>query len=801
MRPIILSVVLANAYLGYVTESSAEKTVNSLGQIKHHDVVVIRGSKAGSIEIEQIALGDILLLTPGAYVPADARLLTAKNLQIDESILTGESLPAQKTHACLLEASLALADRSNMVFRGTTVTSGSGLAIVVATGSATELGMIQSLMGESSQPETPLQKQLEILGKKMVGASLGISVLVFGIGILRKSNFVETLKTAVSLAVAAIPEGLPAVSSVSLATGIREAVKNHHLFVRHLDAVETLGNIDVICFDKTGTLTLNEMTVSEIHLPGGQKLSVQDHKIVLGNEPVQPAAYPDLMQLIKIGILCNEAEVKGDGMSGSATEIALLYLGTNADIKIDEIRKKFPRSYTQYRSENQNYMLTAHKQENSAEKEYLIAAKGQPNEILNRCTHYLKDGRLVELTPKVRVRIEQANTDMAKNALRVLGFAYGEAGALSNPDGADLVWLGLVGLLDPCRPGISSVISRLQDAGIRTIMITGDQPATALAIGNSLNISGNEAINIFDASNLFDLNPEALATLVEQAHIFARVSPSHKLHIVQALQRAGKIVAMTGDGINDGPALKVSDIGIAMGGVDADLAQRVADLVVAKNNLSGLIQGVEEGRTIHQNLKKAVSYILSQNLSEMIFTLSSVLFGFGEPLTPLQLLWVNLVTDILPELALSQELPEFDVLENYDRNQEEQLVSLTDLKRIGGQSLLLSLASLVGYLYGVKKYGIGPRSRTIGFITLNSASLLHTFSSRSDRHSVFSRIRLSDNKYIPMAVALGFAGEMAAVLSPFFRRFLKTAPLPLKDLAFALACSTAPFLIIEGIKL
>ncbi|HXW52556.1 MAG TPA: HAD-IC family P-type ATPase, partial [Myxococcota bacterium] len=563
---VILGVVLANAYLGYVTESSAEKTVNSVNHIKHPDAMVIRDKKGVTIKLEDIALGDILLLTPGSYVPADARLLSAENLQVDESILTGESLQVLKTYASLFNQNLALADRTNMIFRGTQVTSGSGMAVVVATGRATELGTIQRLMGEAAQPETPLQKELSSLGKKMVGASLGISVLVFGIGILRRSSFLETLKTAISLAVAAIPEGLPAVSTVALATGIKRLAK-HHLLVRHLDAVETMGNIDVICFDKTGTLTLNDMAVAEIHLSGGLSFSVEDHKIVYHDSSKAFADYPDLMQLVKIAVLCNEAEVAGDAISGSPTELALLHLGSEAHISTDELRAQYPRISIQYRSENRNYMITAHESRDE-KNQRLIAAKGQPKEILDRCTSCLKDGKIIALTERERARIEEANDDMAKKALRVLGLAYCEEESIANLDEARLVWLGLVGLADPCRPGIREVISTLQHAGIRTVMITGDQPATALAVGTELNISGGDAINVFDASNLFDLEPDVLASFVEQAHIFARVSPSHKLHIVQALQRVGKIVAMTGDGINDGPALKVSDIGIAMGGVD-----------------------------------------------------------------------------------------------------------------------------------------------------------------------------------------------------------------------------------------
>jgi len=789
---VILAVVLVNAQLGYLTESSAEKTVQSLNQVHYPDVLVMRDGRQISIATNNLTVGDILFLSPGLYVPADARLLITDGLYVDESILTGESLPVHKYHHQLADAALSLGDQINMLFRGTTVISGSGKAVVTATGAATELGAIQVLMKDARQPDTPLEKQLAVLGKKMVGTSLGISLLVFLLGIARRSNWLTTFKTAISLAVAAIPEGLPAVATVSLATGIRRLAK-HHLLVRHLDAVETLGNIDVVCFDKTGTLTLNEMAVLDIQLHKRTAFAV--------DESTKLKASIDLAQLIETAVLCNEAKASGDNIIGSATEAALLSLAIRADVDIDKLRSTFPIVFTQYRSENRNYMLSIHKASSSFSEEplYIVAAKGQPSELLKRCSHYWQNGKAIALTPQDRRIIEQHNASMANRALRVLGVAYQKLTSEPALDKVDLIWLGLVGLADPCRPGIKELITTLHNSGVRTVMITGDQTPTALAIGKELNIGDARNLKALDYKSVANLDPQDFALKIKDAHVFSRVSPSHKLHIVQALQSTSKVVAMTGDGINDGPALKVADIGIALSGTESDVAQRVADLVIAKNNLFGLVRGIEEGRTIHQNLRKAVRYILSQNMSEMIFTFSSSLFGFGEPLTPMQLLWVNLVTDILPELALSQEPPESDVLQSYSKKLEHQLLSSRDIKAISFQSLMLSSASLMGYLYGVKKYGIGEAARSMGFVTLNSASLLHTFSSRSTKSSIFSRHHPSGNKYIPLAVLAGFVAELIAIYGPF-KRILGTVPLKAPDLLASLAFSAAPFFIIEGTK-
>jgi len=793
---VILSVVLINGYLGYVTESSAEKTVNLLNKAVYPDVYIVRNQKMRLIKVEDIALGDILALTPGTLVPADARIIRADNLYLDESILTGESLPINKTHKKLQVERLTLADRTNMVFRGTTVISGSGMAVVVATGSSTELGSIQNLMGDSNPPETPLQKQLHEIGKKMVGASLGISFMVFSIGILRRENFLNILKTAISLAVAAIPEGLPAVATVAFATGIKR-LKKRNLLVRHLDAVETLGNIDVICFDKTGTLTLNKMEVLSLIIENMGLFKVRDRKILQDDHAIKVSDYPSLLQMIKVLVLCNEAESKAHSISGSATEAALLRLAMEANINCDELRAQFPMISIQYRSLHQNYMITVHRNIKD-EKKIFIAAKGTPSEILARCTHYLKDEKPVLLSLEDKIKIEQANKEMAEEALRVLGIAYQELNDNADTKETPLIWLGLVGLRDSIRPEVKGIIKTLHHAGIKTIMITGDQTATARAVGEELNINGQEQLSIVDCAQIMDYDKNAFLSLVEKAHIFSKVSPAYKLHIIKALQQSGKTVAMAGDGINDGPALKVADIGIAMAGQNFDLAQRVADLVVLKNNLSSLIPGIEEGRAVHSNLKKAVNYIISQNLSEMIYTFVSVAIGFKEPLTPLQLLWLNLVTDILPELALSQEPPEFDVLKK--GMEQGNLISKSDLKKVGVQAFVLSFASLAGYFYGVRKYGIGSRARTMGFITLNTASLLHTYSSRSDQYSIFSRSRLQNNKYIPYSIGAGLLAEFVAIYGPFFRKFLKTAPLPVKDLLVTLMCSATPYFIIEGIK-
>lgn len=469
----------------------------------------------------------------------------------------------------------------------------------------------------------------------------------------------------------------------------------------------------------------------------------------------------------------------------------------DTDINPSQLRKHYPLLSVRYRSEHRRLMTTYHRMPG---EKILMATKGSPNEVLARCDFYMKNGELFKLAEQDRLRILTENNRLAEQALRILGVAFRESEAIHKDGEHHMVWVGLVGLTDPIRPGIHRLIEQFHRAGIRTIMITGDQSATALAVGKTLKIGGDHEPEIIDSTRLETIDLKTLSELASRAHIFSRVSPSHKLKIVQALQTSGKIVAMTGDGINDGPALKIADIGVAMGGNGSDTARKVADAILTQDNLTSLIFAVKEGRNVHEDIRKAVAYIVSQNLSEMLFTFLAILSGLGEPLTPMQLLWVNLVTDIFPELALSQDPPESDLMARQPFNPEVPLVTQTDLRKLMMQSLILTSASLGSYYYGIKKYGIGPRSKTLGFMTLNTASLLHTVSSRSDKTSIFDRTRLPENLFIPLSMGTGFIAEIAAILVPRLRTFLKTEELSVSDLCVSGIGAIIPFFIIESIK-
>jgi len=789
----ITVVILLNSYIGYVTESSAEETLQSLTEIKQVTVTVIRSGRQKEVPVAEVVPGDLLILSPGLAIPADLRLLKAHQLSIDESLLTGESLPVNKSSQTIHVKLTPLADRTNMAYCGTTVTGGSGLGIIVATGRQTEIGIIQSLMGQAERPPTPLQRRLEDLTRRMVTISFSLSFLLFIIEFFRKSVGLETLKASIALAVAAAPEGLPTVAVTTLAQAVKKLEKQG-ILARRLEAIETLGTVDVICLDKTGTITLNQMSVAQI-MTVGQKFSIDQNTIYYKKSPTKAFRYLELLKLIQVGILCNEA---GAG-KGSSTESALLELGKTAGFDIDKYRGDHPNLLTIHRSEQHKIMSTVHDLNNG---QLFVAVKGSPHEVLNRCEFYHHHGKVKKLTSEIRTAIQDQNSRMASDALRVLGFAYRKIDREYQREQLEtkLIWLGLVGMSDPIRPGIKELISQFTTAGIRPIMITGDQSNTAAAVGKLLNLGQGKELTILDSTRLENVEPEVLTAMVSQVHIFSRVSPAHKLQIVQALQRAGKTVAMTGDGINDGPALKVADVGIAMSGNGTDIARRVADIILLENKLTAILSAIEEGRTVHQNIKKAVDYIVGQNFSEILFTFVSVAAGLGEPLSAMQLLWINLVTDIFPELALTQELPESDVLKQKPESSDLPILELRDYGKVGLEASLLASTSLSGYLYGIRKYGPGPQAKTLGFLFLNTASLLYTFSARSRKISMFEWDKFKENKFLPAAIGIGFTAELAAAFVPFLRSYLGGGRVTTRDLGITALGSVIPLLIIELTK-
>ena len=754
---LIMGVVVANAFIGYKTESESEKTIRSLQTLVRPAALVIREGRLSEIPSEEVIPGDLLVLRPGTYVAADGRLIEASHLSVDESALTGESLPVTKNPQVLERENIPLGDRLNLVFMGTLVTGGEGLAVVVATGSYTEIGLIQSLIGEATSPETPLERQLGQLGDQLVLLCCGISGVVFVMGFMWGYGWLEMLRISICLAAAAVPEGLPAAATTTLALGIRD-MRKHHVLIRHLNAVETLGSVQTVCLDKTGTITRNQMSVLRI-FTGMKTIKVAEGQFWGPGGQIAPFACEELEQLLQVSVLCNEIEVYQEGgdyvLRGTPTEGALVHLAILVGLDVSDLRRQYPLLRVNHRSENRLFMGTLH---DCTPAGKLFALKGSPLEVLARCAWHLQDGRKLPLSEEDRQRIETENEEMAGLGLRVLGLAYaqGEDEAIfTQLDG--LVWLGLVGMADPIRDGVGEAIRSFHRAGIDTVMITGDQSPTAYAIGRELDLSQGDPLEILDATRLSEIEPEVLRALVKRAQVFARVSPAHKLQIVQALQGSGKVVAMTGDGINDGPALKAADVGIAMGRTGTDIAREVADVVLEKDNLDTLIIAIRDGRTIYLNIRKSVHFFLATNLSEIMVTFTAIAVGLGSPLTAAQFLWINLISDIFPGLALAMEAPEPDILERPPRDPQRPIFTGSDFKRMAFESGAITAGALGAYGYGMVRYG-GAAASTLAFHSLTTGQLLHAISCRSETHSIFSSEKLPANRYLTLGTG-GLPGD------------------------------------------
>lgn len=829
---VIMSVVAINAVIGYTTESNVEKTIHSLKSLVRPSTLLIRCGKITEIGIEQVVPGDILVLRPGSYVAADARLIEVQHLSIDESALTGESMPVLKRVEAITSDSdssdVPLADRATMVYMGTLVTGGQGLAVVVATGRITEIGKIQMLVGETKPPETPMERQLSNIGTQLVIIGSTVCGVVFLIGLLRGYSLLQMLKTSISLAVAAVPEGLPTVATTTLALGVRK-MRQHNVLIRHLDAVEALGSVQTICLDKTGTITMNKMSVVSIYT-GMRRIIVSNGKFISENENKDDSNHSfyngksyfnlyqcdELLRLIHVSVLCNESEViRGNDqyiVNGSSTENALIDAAIGFGVDILTLRERFPLIAIQHRSEHRNFMITIHdiKIHGSANHHgKFIAVKGSPNEVLSMCGFYLKDEIKYPLTEDDRLSIETENDRMAGNAFRVLGFAYAviddemessDLQTLISENTPLLIWLGLVGMADPIRDGVKELIDAFHGAGIDTVIITGDQSPTAFAIGNELNLSKGKPLQVLDSTHLADVNPDIMRALCEEVHVFSRVSPTHKLQIVQALQGAGKIVAMTGDGVNDAPALKTADIGVAMGNTGTDVAREVADVVLEDDNLETMVIAISQGRTIYNNIRKSIHFLLSTNMSEIIVMFIAMAGGLGQPLSAMQLLWINLMSDIAPGIALALEPPEPDVLSRPPRTPDDSIIKYSDFKRITFESTMLSAGALGAYGYGIIRYGMGQRASTMAFMSLSISQILHAISCRSERHSIFDKEKLPLNKYLNTTLIGSFALQVLSMAVPGLRSLLGIAPINIIDGIMIGGSAILPLLVNESTK-
>lgn len=777
---IIAAVVLLNATIATGTEQQAERTILGLSNYALKPVPVIRAGERRLVDPVELVPGDLLLIERGMLIPADARLIMCNDLSVNESALTGEALPVHKEADLVLPPETGLPDRRNMVFRGTAVTGGAGTAVVTATGLRTAIGHVQELLGTVQPPETPIQRQLGEVERELIILNGLICGAVFALGLLRGQGLIPMTRTAISLAVAAIPEGLPAVATTTLALGIQD-MRRRDVLVRKLEAVETLGAIEAIGLDKTGTLTENHMATVAFAAAG---LSFRfEHGQLTCDEAeveVDEKARGIVRRLLEVTALCSEAVVRTmpDDLrvEGTPTETALVEAALAFGVDVATLRDAARVIAMAGRGDGRKRMSTLHE---TAGGGLMLCVKGDPVEVLAHCTQQHAVGGIAHLDDAARASALKANDHMASQGLRVLGVAVGEAGG--NPrDERDLVWLGLVGIANPIRPSVVPALKQLRTAGIRPLMITGDQSATAFAIARSLNLANGGELKVLEAGQIAGLAPEVLAALAAQPQVFARVSPVDKLNIVRALQADGHIVAMTGDGINDSPALRAANVGIAMGGAGTDVAREVADIVLAGDDLNGVIEAIRLGRATYANIRKVLRYLVSTNASETFVMLGAALFSGTAPLTPLQLLWLNLASDPLPALALGLEPPEAGVLDEPPHDPAAPILTPADFRRVLREGAVLGTSALVGYLSAGGAAG-SARAGTIAFHALTLSQLVHALGCRSDTRGVEAALSPPRNPMLYGAVAASAALQLGVQLFPATRRLFGLSPIGLLD--------------------
>jgi Ca2+-transporting ATPase len=818
----IMVIVVLNALLGFVQEYRAERAMAALKEMAAPVVHARRDGEIRNVPSREVVPGDVILLEAGTAIPADARLVETANLRVQEASLTGESQPVDKHSTRIEFEDIPLADRHNMVYMGTAVTYGRAVAVVVETGMSTQLGRIAKLIQTVETERTPLQRRMAQLGKSLALAALGIVAVVFLIGVLRGAGLVEMFLTAVALAVAAVPEGLPAVVTIALALGAQRMFRRQAL-IRKLPAVETLGSVTVICSDKTGTLTENRMTVKILDVAGN---TVNLMEMLRRGRPVlrdndQPIAIERGAQVLLLagGALCNDAVLQRDGdcpedwcAVGDPTEGALVIAAARSGLWKSRLDQLFPRVGEVPFSSERKRMSTVHQVDLDPQAErrlaelfeeaspYVSFTKGAVDQMLDVSSRVWVDGRIEPMTADWKQRIDHANDEMAAQGLRVLGVAYRPLDAPPAETEAesverDLIFVGMISMIDPPRPEVKEAVQTCRMAGIRPVMITGDHPLTALEIARELGIARND--RILTGHELARMSVEELEGVVEDVSVYARVSPEHKLNIVEALQNRGHIVAMTGDGVNDAPALRRSDIGVAMGITGTDVAKEAADMVILDDNFATIVSAVKEGRTIYDNVRKFIRYTMTSNAGEIYVVLLGPLLGMPLPLTALQILWINLVTDGLPGLALGVEPAERGTMTRAPYPPDENIFA----RGMGWHILWVGL--LIGFIpLGLGYWGWStgqPAWQTMIFTTLTLGQMAHALSIRSTRDSLFT-IGLFSNKALLGAVALTLVLQIVVIYVPFFQSVFSTQALSPGLLALNLALSTVILVAVEIAK-
>lgn len=774
---IIIAIVILNAIMGLVQEAKAEKSIESLKKMTPQISKVLRNSKVQEVDANELVPGDIIILEAGNYVPADCRLIESFNLKIEESSLTGETEPVEKITNKLKQSNVPIGDMKNMAFMATVVVNGHAKAVVTETGMNTKVGKIANMIIEDEAPETPIQRKLAQVGKVLGTTCLVICGVIFIIGLLKNIEPVEMFMTSVGLAVAAIPEGLPAIVTIVLSIGVTKMAKKNSI-IRKLPAVETLGSSSVICSDKTGTLTQNKMEVVEINSKNKALTSM-------------------------LACMCTDCDVNykenKPQIQGEATEVAIVQNAFKLGFLKDDLYNKFPRVSEIPFDSTRKMMTTIHK----INGKYLAITKGAPDVLIKKCTHInqetsIDNFRQSDLSNSQTQTIQNENLKMAQKALRVLGVAYKYLENLPAKLDQEVIennmtFVGLIGMIDPPRPGVKEAINTCRKAGIKTVMITGDHIATAKSIAKELNIlkNGEKAIT---GQELDQMTDETLKDEIKNASVFARVSPEHKVRIVKAWQKTGAVVAMTGDGVNDSPALKNADIGIAMGKTGTDVAKNASDMILADDNFITIVEAVKQGRNIYDNIKKAIHFLLATNIGEIVTIFMGLVLGFKSPLLAIQLLWVNLVTDSLPAIALGLEPAEKDIMNRKPVNSRKGLFADGLWSKIITEGILIGALTLVAFSIGNKWYGLEV-GRTMAFVAIGVLELVHSFNIKSNK-SIF-KVGILENKFLLGSFILGVFVQTIVVIIPMLANIFKLVPLNFIQWGITLLISIIPIPVIE----
>lgn len=795
---IILLVVLLNAVIGVVQENKASQAIAELKKMASPRALVKRDGKTIEIDSEEIVPGDVVILDAGRFVPADIRLTDSANLKIEESSLTGESVPSEKNHEKIFDnKKIPVGDRVNMAFSSTVVSYGRGEGIVVSTGMDTEIGTIAKNLEEDKEL-TPLQERLEELGKVLGFIAVGVCVLIFAIAYLQGKDLFDMFLTAISLAVAAIPEGLAAIVAIVLALGVTRMSKRNAI-VKRLPAVETLGSVNIICTDKTGTLTQNKMTVMEFYTFENRE-EVKTERIEDINSTEK--------DLIKTFVLCNDATFEDDEGTGDPTEIALVEFGDKYNLSKKSLNKDHPRVSERPFDSDRKLMSTLNKEGDK----FRVNTKGAIDNLLKISTKVLINGKVETLSEDMKKEFLKVSENMSSEALRVLACAYKYTDSKIQPKDMEkeLIFIGFVGMIDPPRMEVKDSILEAKSAGITPIMITGDHKVTALAIAKELEIAKSIEETI-EGSELDDMSDEELSKIIKKYKVFARVSPEHKVRIVKAYKENGNIVSMTGDGVNDAPSLQGADIGVAMGITGTDVAKGASDMILTDDNFTTIVHAVEEGRNIYKNIKKSVVFLLSCNLGEVVTILLSIIFFWPIPLLPTQILWINLITDSLPAISLGVDPGDKSVMNESPRDPEESFFAGGVGYKAAAGGIMIGLLTLGAFYIGLRSNGYSPNAdgipievltyaRTMAFVVLAASQLFYSLSMRNDKKTIF-KIGFLSNKYLIGSVLVGLLLQLGVISIPFLSNAFKVVNLSIEDWGIVLLLAVIPFTLREIYKL